>query len=139
MPGTPDSPRREGPENALVADGCWADAVILGTPTRYGNIAPALRSDLDALHATGTENLRRLVWGGFASDNILLPGGRESTLTTLFRMLSQLGGVVVPRPPRIDSLSANALAHKTGRDVAHAARCLQVDAATMGTGSTGTY
>ncbi len=109
----------------------WADAVILGSPTRYGNVAPRLKSYVEALEVLGGEDLRETVWSGFAPDDGVLHGGRESTLMALFHMLFRLDGVLVPPPGAKDlaeGRDVHALARQTGRDVARIARRLLVGA-----------
>jgi NAD(P)H dehydrogenase (quinone) len=108
----------------------WADAVIVGSPTRYGNVTPQLKSYLEALEVRGGEDLRETVWSGFAPHDGVLHGGREATLKALFQLLFRLGGVLVPAP-RVDGLTEltvghemGVLARQTGRDVARVARRL---------------
>jgi NAD(P)H dehydrogenase (quinone) len=108
-----------------------ADAVVLGSPNRYGNVTPQLRSYVEALASLRGEGLRETVWSGFAPDDGVLHGGREATLMALFHTLSRLGGVLVPAP-RVQDLSAGrgvrGLARQTGRDVTRVARRLRIGA-----------
>jgi NAD(P)H dehydrogenase (quinone) len=109
----------------------WADAVVLGSPSRYGNLASPLKSYVETLEAVEGRRLGEIVWSGFASDDGVLHGGHEATLMTLFRALLHLGGVLVPTP-RAQDLDVRALARQTGRDVAVVARRLLVGAAAEG-------
>jgi NAD(P)H dehydrogenase (quinone) len=116
---------------ATPADVHWADAVVLGSPSRYGSLAAPLRSYLDALAGSEGERLKELVWSGFATDDGVLHGGHEATLMALFRALFPLGGVFVAAGHSPDP-DKRALARRTGRDVAILARRLRVGAATGG-------
>ncbi|MCO1659914.1 flavodoxin family protein [Pseudonocardia humida] len=107
----------------------WPDAVVLGSPSRYGNLAPPLRAYLQQLRTLEGERLAEVVWSGFASADGLLHGGHEATLRTLFHMLSQLGGVVVP-VSGLQGAGVRTAARCTGRDVADVARRLRAGAAT---------
>jgi NAD(P)H dehydrogenase (quinone) len=127
-------PDHAGPTLAAVAtpdDVRWADAVVLGSPSRYGSLATPLKSYVESLEAVGSGRLGEIVWSGFASDDGVLHGGHEATLMTLFHALLHMGGVVVPAP-RGHDLDVRTLARRTGRDVADVARRLHVDAAAEG-------
>jgi NAD(P)H dehydrogenase (quinone) len=104
---------------SLVAseDVDWADAVVLGSPSRYGNLAPPLRSYVEQLRVLEAERLREIVWSGFVSADGVLHGGHEATLRTLFHTLSRLGGVVVPAIGARGS-DIRTAARRTGREVA---------------------
>jgi NAD(P)H dehydrogenase (quinone) len=116
---------------ATPDDAHWADAVVLGSPSQYGNLASPLKSYLDTLGIVDGTRPRETVWSGFASDDAVLHGGHEATLMTLFRALFHLGGVVVTAP-RAQDLDVRMLARQTGRDVADVARRLLVGAAAAG-------
>jgi len=104
-PGAPDELR-------------WADAVVIGSPSRYVTLAAPLKSFVESLEKPDGKDL---VLSGFVSDDGVLHGGREATLMTLFRSLLTLGGVLVPAPRADDPRAA---ARRTGRDVATVARRL---------------
>lgn len=103
----------------------WADAVVIGSPSRYVTLAAPLKSFVESLEKPDGKDL---VLSGFVSDDGVLHGGREATLMTLFRTLYGLGGVVVPAA-RDDAQDPRAVARRTGRDVATVARRLLVGAA----------
>ncbi len=119
---------RSVPDHATPDDVHWADAVVLGSPSRYGNVASPLKSYVESL---GTVERKRLVWSAFASGDGVLHGGHEATLMALFRALLHVGGVLVPAP-RAQDLDVRALARQTGRDVADVSRRLLVGAAAEG-------
>ncbi|OLF12770.1 NAD(P)H:quinone oxidoreductase, type IV [Actinophytocola xinjiangensis] len=73
----------------------WADAIMLGTPTRYGNIATPL---MRFLETTGplwfADELADKVVGGFASVGTA-HGGHESTLLALSHVFHHWGALYV--------------------------------------------
>ncbi|MFC3711065.1 NAD(P)H:quinone oxidoreductase [Sphingoaurantiacus capsulatus] len=74
------------------------DAIIIGTPTRYGNMAAQMKNFLDqtgGLWAKGALNGK--VGGVFAS-TATQHGGQETTLTSTQTVLFHLGLVVVGLP-----------------------------------------
>ena len=74
----------------------WADAVIFGSPTRFGSVASQLRSFLDSLGGLWADGkLADKVYAGFTSSNTL-HGGQETTLLTLYVTLIHFGGIIVP-------------------------------------------
>lgn len=74
----------------------WADAVIFGSPTRFGSVASQLRDFLDGLGGMWAEGkLADKVYAGFTSSNTL-HGGQETTLLTLYVTLMHFGGIIVP-------------------------------------------
>jgi NAD(P)H dehydrogenase (quinone) len=74
----------------------WADAVIFGSPTRFGSVAAQLRDFLDSLGGLWAESkLADKVYAGFTSSNTL-HGGQETTLLTLYVTLMHFGGIIVP-------------------------------------------
>ncbi|MBW0015875.1 NAD(P)H-dependent oxidoreductase [Mycobacterium sp.] len=62
----------------------WADAVIFGSPTRFGSPAAQLRTFLDSLGGLWAEGkLADKVYAAFTSSNTL-HGGQETTLLALY-------------------------------------------------------
>ncbi|MGV9800147.1 NAD(P)H:quinone oxidoreductase [Mycobacterium sp. NPDC003449] len=81
---------------ATGEDIVWADAVIFGSPTRFGSVASQLRGFLDSLGGLWSEGkLADKVYAGFTSANTA-HGGQETTLLTLYATLMHWGGVIVP-------------------------------------------
>ncbi|WP_030543914.1 NAD(P)H:quinone oxidoreductase [Streptomyces albus] len=79
-----------GPDDML-----WADAVIFGSPTRYGNVSSQLKQFIDSLGGLWAEGkLADKVYSGFTS-SATLHGGQESTLLALYNTIYHFGGVVV--------------------------------------------
>lgn len=75
-----------------------AEAIVFGTPTRYGNMCGQLRQFIDGWGALWARNVFvGKVGSGFTSSNTQ-HGGQESTLLTLYTTLFHLGMVVVGLP-----------------------------------------
>jgi NAD(P)H dehydrogenase (quinone) len=73
----------------------WADAVIMGSPTRFGNISSQLKQFLDGLGGAWEQGLLAdKVYSGFTSTGTL-HGGHESTLLALSHTFHHFGGIVV--------------------------------------------
>ncbi|MFI2783624.1 NAD(P)H:quinone oxidoreductase [Streptomyces sp. ALB3] len=77
-------------------DMVWADAVIFGTPTRYGNVTAQLKQFLDTLGGLWQAGrLADKVYSGFTSSSTT-HGGQESTLLALYNTIYHFGGILVP-------------------------------------------
>ncbi|HEX2399361.1 MAG TPA: NAD(P)H:quinone oxidoreductase [Mycobacterium sp.] len=82
--------------HAAGDDITWADAVIFGSPTRFGSVASQLRDFLDSLGGLWSEGkLADKVYAAFTSTNTA-HGGQETTLLTLYVTLMHFGGIIVP-------------------------------------------
>ncbi|MEU1964422.1 NAD(P)H:quinone oxidoreductase [Micromonospora sediminicola] len=80
---------------ATADDLIWADGVIMGSPTRFGNISAQLKQFLDSLGGIWQQGLLAdKVYSGFTSTGTL-HGGQESTLLALSHTFHHFGGVVV--------------------------------------------
>lgn len=74
----------------------WADGVIFGTPTRFGNCAAELKAFIDTLGGLWFQGkLNGKVGGAFVSTNTP-HGGNESTIISLYNPMAHLGFVIVP-------------------------------------------
>jgi len=74
----------------------WADAVIFGSPTRFGSPAAQLRTFLDSLGGLWAQGmLADKVYAAFTSSNTV-HGGQETTLLSLYITLMHFGGIIVP-------------------------------------------
>ncbi|GAB3213418.1 NAD(P)H:quinone oxidoreductase [Marinactinospora thermotolerans] len=81
---------------ATADDVVWADAVIFGSPTRYGNIASQLKQFIDTLGPQWAQGqLADKVYSGFTS-SATAHGGQESTLLALSNTFYHFGGIIVP-------------------------------------------
>lgn len=81
---------------ASLDDLVWADAVLLGTPTRFGNPASQLRAFIERtgpLWRAG--QLGGKVYSAFTASGTP-HGGQESTLLALANTFYHWGGIIVP-------------------------------------------
>ncbi|MFI6638976.1 NAD(P)H:quinone oxidoreductase [Streptomyces sp. NPDC050504] len=80
---------------ARVDDVVWADAVLMGSPTRFGNVSAQLKQFIDTLgQAWRRGELADKVYSGFTSTGST-HGGNESTLLALMQSFHHFGGIVV--------------------------------------------
>ncbi len=83
-------------EEADVEDLKWADAVLFGTPTRYGAMASQLKQFIDITGPVWEKGLLAdKVYGAFGSAGTA-HGGHESTLLSLHNVFYHWGGIIVP-------------------------------------------
>lgn len=81
---------------ATADDIVWADAVLFGTPTRFGNVSSQLKTFIDSLGPQwGQGQLADKVYAGFTATQTT-HGGQESTLLALYNSLYHFGGIIVP-------------------------------------------
>lgn len=91
---------------ATPADLEWADAIIFGTPTRFGNVASQLKQFIDTLGGLWARGLLvDKVYSGFTSSDTK-HGGQESTLLALYNTVHHFGGILVA-PGYTDPLKFN--------------------------------
>ena len=87
--------RTKDEPKATADDVVWADAVLFGTPTRYGNVASQLKQFLDTLGPQWQQGLLAdKAYAGFTA-SMTSHGGQESTLLALYNTIYHFGGVVV--------------------------------------------
>ena len=81
---------------AAPDDLAWADAVLLGTPTRFGSTASQLQAYIDTLGPLWSQGaLADKVYAGFTASQTA-HGGQESTLLGLYTVFVHWGGILVP-------------------------------------------
>jgi NAD(P)H dehydrogenase (quinone) len=74
----------------------WADAVLFGTPTRFGNPASQLRAFIDTTGPLWFQGkLADKVYSAFTASNTA-HGGQETTLVALANTFYHWGGIIVP-------------------------------------------
>ncbi|MCS6900485.1 MAG: NAD(P)H:quinone oxidoreductase [Myxococcales bacterium] len=84
-----DAPR------ASHEDVLWADAIVFGTPTRFGNVSSQLKTFIDGLGGLWFQGkLANKVYAGFTSAQNP-NGGQESTLLALYNSFYHFGGYIV--------------------------------------------
>jgi len=74
----------------------WADGIIIGTPTRYGNVATPISAFIES---TGplwfAGELSGKSGGGFVTSSTI-HGGHESTLFPLYHVFVHWGAILIP-------------------------------------------
>ena len=79
-----------------VDDVLWADAIIFGSPTRFGNVCAELKAFVDSLGGPWFKGqLNGKVGSGFSS-TMSQHGGNESTILTMYNFMAHMGFVLVP-------------------------------------------
>lgn len=74
----------------------WADAVIMGSGTRYGHVTSQLQSFIDTLGPLWQEGkLADKVYASFTSSQTR-HGGQESTILAMLTTFCHFGGIIVP-------------------------------------------
>ncbi|OBK14650.1 NAD(P)H:quinone oxidoreductase [Mycobacterium asiaticum] len=74
----------------------WADAVIFGSPTRFGSTSSQFQTFMDSLGALWAQGkLADKVYAAWTSTESP-HGGQETTLMGLYTSLMHFGGIIVP-------------------------------------------
>lgn len=105
---------------ATADDLVWADAVLLGTPTRFGTMASQLKQFLDTLGPEWSRGqLADKVYAGFTA-SMTAHGGQETTLLSLYTMIHHFGGILVAPgytdPVKFAEGNPYGVSHVTGPD-----------------------
>jgi NAD(P)H dehydrogenase (quinone) len=94
---------KEGAErlNALYEaptadDAEWADAIIFGTPTRFGNVSSELKAYIDSLGGLWFQGKLNGKAGSAFVSTSTPHGGNESTSISLYNPMAHLGLIIVP-------------------------------------------
>jgi NAD(P)H dehydrogenase (quinone) len=77
-------------------DAVWADAIVFGTPTRFGAVAAELKAYIDGLGGVWFQGKLNGKAGGVFGATSTRHGGNESTLLALYNTLAHLGLIIVP-------------------------------------------
>ncbi len=81
---------------ASLDDLDWADVVLFGTPTRFGNPASQLRAFIDTTGGLWRQGrLADKVYSAFTASGTA-HGGQESTLLAMGNVFYHWGGIIVP-------------------------------------------
>jgi NAD(P)H dehydrogenase (quinone) len=81
---------------ATLDDLAWADAVLFGTPTRFGTPSGQLKAFLDGTGRLWQQgSLADKVYSAFTASNTA-HGGQESTILALGNVFYHWGGIIVP-------------------------------------------
>lgn len=85
---TKDAPK------ATLDDLEWADAVVFGSPTRFGNVTAQLKGFIDSAGGLWFQGkLANKIYAGFTSA-MNRHGGCESTLLALYNSIYHFGGLI---------------------------------------------
>jgi NAD(P)H dehydrogenase (quinone) len=77
-------------------DAVWADAIVFGTPTRFGNVSAELKAYIDSLGGLWFQGALNGKAGGVFGASATVHGGNEATLLSLYHPLAHLGFIIVP-------------------------------------------
>lgn len=83
-------------EAPTEADAEWADGIVFGTPTRFGNVSSELKAFIDSLGGVWFRGVLNGKVGSAFCSTSTRHGGNESTSITLFNVMSHLGLIIVP-------------------------------------------
>jgi NAD(P)H dehydrogenase (quinone) len=78
------------------ADVEWADGIIFGTPTRFGNVSAELKAFIDSLGGLWIQGKLNGKAGGAFTSSAGPHGGNETTVVTLYIPMAHLGFIIVP-------------------------------------------
>ena len=98
VPGWADSARRmDALYAAPTADDIeWADGIVFGTPTRYGNTTAELKAYIDSLGGVWFQGKFNGKAGSAFCATMGTHGGAESTVLSLYNVMAHLGLIIVP-------------------------------------------
>ncbi|NEH46007.1 NAD(P)H:quinone oxidoreductase [Rhizobium leguminosarum] len=77
-------------------DAEWADAIVFGTPTRFGSISSELKAYIDGLGGLWFQGKLNGKVGSVFGSTSSLHGGNESTLLSIYTPMAHLGLIIVP-------------------------------------------
>jgi NAD(P)H dehydrogenase (quinone) len=83
-------------EAPTADDADWADAIVFGTPTRFGGISSELKAYIDGLGGLWFQGKLNGKVGSVFGSTSSQHGGNESTLLSIYPMFSHLGLIIVP-------------------------------------------
>ena len=78
------------------ADVEWADGIIFGTPTRFGNTSAELKAFIDGLGSLWFQGKLNGKAAGAFTSTAGPHGGNETTVVTLYIPMAHLGFIIVP-------------------------------------------
>ena len=77
-------------------DAAWADAIIFGSPTRFGAITAELKAYIDSLGGLWAKGALNGKLGSAFGGSATPHGGNESTILSLYNPMAHLGLIIVP-------------------------------------------
>jgi len=78
------------------SDAEWADGIIFGTPTRFGNVSAELKAYIDSLGGLWFQGKLNGKAAGAFTSTLGPHGGNETTVVSLFIPMAHLGFIIVP-------------------------------------------
>ena len=98
VPGWAESAERMNAqyEAPTEADAEWADAIVFGTPTRFGNVSSELKAWVDSLGGLWFQGKLVGKVGSVFVSTSSMHGGNESTSITAYNFMAHLGLIIVP-------------------------------------------
>lgn len=78
------------------ADAEWADAIVFGTPSRFGAVCSELKAYVDSLVGLWVQGTLTDKPASVFSASSTLHGGNEATILSLYPPLCHLGMIIVP-------------------------------------------
>jgi NAD(P)H dehydrogenase (quinone) len=148
-PGWKDNAERMNAlyEAPTADDAVWADAIIFGSPTRFGSVTSELKAYVDSLGGLWFQGKLVGKAGSAFTSTATEHGGNESTILSMYNFMAHLGFIIVPlgygdpimftagtpygassvsgqnsAPPSAQDIS---VAHYQGRRVAQVAKALK--------------
>ena len=83
-------------EAPTEADAEWADAIVFGTPTRFGAVSSELKAYIDGLGGLWFQGKLVGKAGSAFTSTSGLHGGNESTIISAYTPMAHLGMIIVP-------------------------------------------
>ncbi|MCA3255859.1 MAG: NAD(P)H:quinone oxidoreductase [Alphaproteobacteria bacterium] len=83
-------------EAPTTDDADWADAIVFGTPTRFGSVSSELKAYIDSLGSLWFQGKLVGKAGAAFTTTSTTHGGNETTILSLYPPMAHLGLVIVP-------------------------------------------
>jgi len=83
-------------EAPTADDAVWADAIIFGTPTRFGAVSSELKAYIDGLGGLWAKGALNGKVGSAFAGSATPHGGNEVTSLSLYPVMAHLGLIIVP-------------------------------------------
>jgi NAD(P)H dehydrogenase (quinone) len=83
-------------EAPTTDDAEWADGIIFGSPTRFGNICAELKAYIDSMGGLWFQGKLVGKAGSSFSSTATIHGGNEATNLTIYNSMAHLGLIIVP-------------------------------------------
>jgi NAD(P)H dehydrogenase (quinone) len=80
----------------VETDAEWADAIVFGTPTRFGSMSSELKTYIEGLGKLWLQGKLNGKIGSAFGATPSLHGGNESTLLSMYTPMAHLGLIIVP-------------------------------------------